>query len=138
MTVHVLLGAVAVVALGCGDERPAPVPKPAAVPHAPAPKPRVLHVKRAACRAAAANCAAATGRIVYVEAHDPDGDGDLHLVVVGGSVTLPGMSVFDIEKELRPRRVPKIGDLASAAGPVYRGSYGQKQIQATELHIAYR
>ena len=59
-------------------------------------------------------------------------------MVLGGDVTFPGVSVFDIEKELRPKRTPRIGDLASAAGPVYRGSYGQKQIQATELHVAYR
>ena len=99
---------------------------------------RKLRVKHARCAAGAANCAAATGRIIYVEAHDPDGDGDLHLVVLGGGVTYPGVTVFDIEKALRPRRIPRLGDLASAAGPVYRGSYGQKQIQATELHVAYR
>jgi hypothetical protein len=76
--------------------------------------------------------------VVYVEAVDPDGDGDLHLVVLGGSVTAPGVSTFDIAKDLRPRRTPRLGDVASAAGPVYRGSYGQRQIQATELHVAPR
>jgi hypothetical protein len=124
---------------GCGDaERPAPprTERPAA-PRAAAP-PRTLHVKRARCPSGAANCAAATGRIIYVEAHDPDGDGDLHLVVLGGHVTFRGITVFDIEKALRPRRVPRPGDLASAAGPVYHGSYGQRQIQATVLHVAYR
>ena len=110
--------------------RPTPTPKPK-----PVPRPRL---KRATCPADAGNCAAATGRIIYVEAVDPDGDGDLHLVVTGGNVTFPGVSVFDIEKELRPKRTPRIGDYASAAGPVYTGSYGQKQIQATELHVAYR
>ena len=100
--------------------------------------PRAPSVKRATCPADADNCAAATGRIIYIEAVDPDGDGDLHLVILGGDVTFPGVSVLDIERDLRPRRTPRVGDSASAAGPVYTGSYGQKQIQATELHIGYR
>jgi len=95
-------------------------------------------VRRARCPAGAANCSAATGRIVFLESVDADGDGDLHLVVAGASITAPGISVLDISEDLRPRRDPRIGDLASAAGPVYRGSYGQRQIQATELHIARR
>jgi hypothetical protein len=119
---------------GCGSSPTTP-PRTTQRPAAPA---RTLHVKRARCPSGAANCAAATGRIIYVEAHDPDGDGDLHLVVLGGDVTFRGVTVFDIEKHLRPRRVPRLGDLASAAGPVYRGSYGQRQIQATVLHVAYR
>ena len=52
------------------------------------------------------------------------------------AVTLPGISVIDAEKEMRPHPLPGPGDLVSAAGPVYRGSYGQRQIQATELHVA--
>src|SRR4051812_522742 len=126
---------------GCGSSASVSTPARRPTTTAPPPMKRPPHrltVERARCAPGVANCAAATGRIVYVEAHDPDGDGDLHLVVVGGNVTLPGMTVFDIEKNVRPRRVPRIGDLASAAGPVYHGSYGQKQIQATELHVAYR
>jgi hypothetical protein len=118
---------------GCGNSAP-----PTRKPVKPADARQEATIKRARCAAAAGNCAAATGRIVYVEAVDPDGDGDLHLVVLGGSVTAPGLSVFDIEAELRPRRDPRIGDMASAAGPVYRGSYGQRQIQATVLHVARR
>jgi len=107
----------------------------AADPRREKPEPQI---KRARCPADATNCEAATGGIVFVEAVDADGDGDLHLVVAGGSVTAPGISVFDISKDLRPRRDPRIGDLASAAGPVFRGSFGQRQIQATELQIARR
>jgi hypothetical protein len=132
-----LLVAIAVLA-GCGQqERPAvtTAPAPRERPAAQEPAPQV---RRARCPAGAENCEAASGRIVYLESVDPDGDGDLHLVVAGGRVTGPGLSVFDISRELRPARDPRIGDLASAAGPVYRGSYGQRQIQATELHIRRR
>jgi hypothetical protein len=83
------------------------------------------------------NCRTATGRIVYVERVDPDGDGDAHFVLASRqSITLPGLSVIDVRKSLRPHPLPGPGDRISAAGPVYHGSYGQKQIEAIELHVA--
>ena len=79
----------------------------------------------------------ASGHIIYVERVDPDGDGDAHFVLTSRqSITLPGLSVIDVEKSLRPHPLPVPGDRVSAAGPVYRGSYGQRQIQAIELHVA--
>jgi hypothetical protein len=120
---------------GCGD-RPdasaeAPRPTPGASAEAPRERPTVRHAR---CAAGAANCAAVTGRVLHVEAVDPDGDGDAHYVLAGGSVTGPGISVVDIEKAMRPRRLARPGDVVSAAGPVYTGSHGQHQIQAVELH----
>jgi hypothetical protein len=114
-------------------------PAPAATTATEAAKaPPRREIVRATCRTGAGNCAAATGRIIFLERVDPDGDGDLHLVITGGSVTGPGFTVLDVGKDLRPRRDPRIGDLASGAGPVYRGSYGQRQIQVTELHVLRR
>jgi hypothetical protein len=84
----------------------------------------------ARCPPRVAGCRTARGRIVLVEAVDPDGDGDLHVVVTGGSVTAPGFSAIDVRAGLRPKRDPRIGDVASAAGPVQTGSYGQRQIHA--------
>jgi hypothetical protein len=85
------------------------------------------------------NCRTASGRIMYVERVDPDGDGDAHFVLISrAGITLPGLSVIDVEKSLRPHPLPGRGDLISAAGPVYRGSYGQRQIQAIALHVAPR
>jgi hypothetical protein len=89
------------------------------------------------CDPGAANCETATGRIIYIERVDPDGDGDAHFVLAGrDDITAPGFSVIDVEAELRPDPLPGVGDLVSAAGPVYTGSYGQRQIQATELRFA--
>jgi hypothetical protein len=83
------------------------------------------------------NCRTASGRMVYVERVDPDGDGDAHFVLASrASITLTGLSVIDVEKSLRPHPLPGRGDRINAAGPVYRGSYGQRQIQAIELHVA--
>jgi hypothetical protein len=89
------------------------------------------------CAPGASNCRRASGRILYVERVDPDGDGDAHFVLISAqSVTLPGITVVDVERELRPHPLPGPGDLLAAAGPVYRGSYGQRQIQATEIRVA--
>jgi hypothetical protein len=94
-------------------------------------------LKRARCPAELSNCKTASGRIVYVERVDPDGDGDAHFVLSSRqSITLPGLSVIDVKTSLRPRPLPGPGDRISAAGPVYRGSYGQRQIEAIELHVA--
>jgi hypothetical protein len=75
------------------------------------------------------------GRIVYVERVDPDGDGDLHVVIADGSVSAPGLSSIDVRPGLRPRRDPSIGDLATAAGPVQTGSAGQSQIHALTFRV---
>jgi hypothetical protein len=122
---------------GCsgGDDHRS-VEAPAEVATADAP-PRTPPLKRAHCPSGLANCKTASGRIIYVERVDPDGDGDAHFVLESRqAITLPGLSVIDVEKSLRPHPLPINGDRVSAAGPVYRGSYGQRQIQAIELHVA--
>lgn len=91
-------------------------------------------VEPATCPAGAGNCRSASGVVLYVERVDPDGDGDAHYVVAGGSVTAPGLSVIDVARDLRPRRLPHRGELVSAAGPVYTGSHGQHQIEAVEVN----
>jgi len=89
------------------------------------------------CPEGVPECRTAEGRIVYVEAVDPDGDGDAHFVIEDGqSITLPGLTAIDVRKGLRPHPLPGPGDLISAAGPVQTGSYGQSQIHALELHVA--
>jgi hypothetical protein len=91
----------------------------------------------ARCPRSLTNCSTASGRIVYVERVDPDGDGDAHFVLASReAITLPGLSVIDVKRSLRPDPLPGPGDRISAAGPVYRGSYGQKQIEAIEVHVA--
>jgi hypothetical protein len=116
---------------GCGASAEPPRHAPSASAESPRPH---ASVDRARCTPGAANCAAVTGRVLYVEADDPDGDGDAHYILAGGHVTAPGLSVIDVERALRPRRLPHPGELVSAAGPVFRGSFGQRQIEATELH----
>jgi hypothetical protein len=130
----VLLAAAVV---GCGgddDERPR-----AATPVATeTPKPAPRDVRRSHCPAGVAGCRAVRGTVILVERVDPDGDGDLHVVLNAGSVTGPGLTAVDVAPERRPRRDPRVGDRASAAGPVETGSYGQSQIHALEFRVSAR
>ena len=88
------------------------------------------------CPPDASNCAEASGQIIYVERVDPDGDGDAHFVLLSNeSITGPGLTVIDVRPELRPSPLPGVGDQLAASGPVFRGSYGQKQIQADAIRV---
>ncbi|HEX3238565.1 MAG TPA: hypothetical protein VHR18_00330 [Solirubrobacterales bacterium] len=101
------------------------------------PRPRPQTVAPSHCSADVPECAVTEGEIFYIEAVDPDGDGDAHFVIFDSqSITLPGVTAIDVEKGLRPHPLPKPGTLVSAAGPVQTGSYGQSQIHALELHVA--
>ena len=98
-------------------------------------------IRAARCPAAAGNCAAAVGTVLYVESVDADGDGDLHVVATrtrGDAVTGRGIVVFDVNKFLRPRRDPKPGDVVTGAGPVFKGSFGQRQIEVDEFRVKRR
>jgi hypothetical protein len=131
----------AAVAIGDGDPpraaKPRADPPPAAVPKE-AERRAGRPVPRSRCPDDVAGCRAVVGTVLYVERVDPDGDGDLHVVVDAGSITLPGMTAIDVAPELRPRRDPRVGDRVSAAGPVQTGSYGQSQIHALEFHARRR
>jgi hypothetical protein len=136
---------VIVAIVGARDRAAAPLPAPRAAPSASAspspragatPRPRAL--PRARCRGGVPGCVAVRGRVVYVESVDPDGDGDLHVVLLAGGVTAPGATAIDVRPGLRPRRDPRVGDLAAAAGPVQRGSFGQSQIHALAFAVRRR
>jgi hypothetical protein len=121
-------------ASGCGDdaERPAVTRS-----ERPSPAPAAPKLRPARCPADAAGCRVATGRIIYVERVDPDGDGDAHFVLASrASITAPGISAIDVRRGLRPKPLPGLGDRLSAAGPVEVGSYGQRQIYALRLRVA--
>jgi hypothetical protein len=102
---------------------------------ASAPSERVS-LRRARCPEGVRGCRTAIGRVVLVESVDPDGDGDLHVVVFGrDSITAPGFTAIDVRRGLRPRRDPRVGQLVTAAGPVQRGSWGQRQIHALRFRV---
>jgi hypothetical protein len=132
---------VALVLAGCGsDPAPRAATTPTATPSPTAtatPKPRPK-VPRAHCPADITGCKTTRGTVLYVERVDPDGDGDLHVVLEDRrSLSLPGITAVDVAVDLRPQRDPEVGDRVSAAGPLQRGSYGQMQIHAVEFHVRH-
>jgi len=75
---------------------------------------------------------------VFVQRVDPDGDGDLHVVVTGGSISAPGVTSIDVAADLRPRRDPQVGDVVTAAGQVQPGSARQPQVHASVFRVQPR
>ena len=126
----------AALACGCGDDADEPARTSESVKRPPSPAPKLSPVR---CPAGVAGCRVATGRIIYVEEVDPDGDGDAHFVLASrASITAPGISAVDVRRGLRPKPLPGVGDRLSAAGPVQTGSYDQRQIHALRLRVARR
>jgi len=136
----VLLGLALAGALWLGLSRalsPPPTLPPPAAASSPTPAPAATRrPPRLRCRAGVPRCASVRGEVLLVESVDPDGDGDLHVVLAGGSVTGPGLTAVDVRPGLRPERDPRTGDFASAMGPVQRGSFGQEQVHALAVRFA--
>ena len=129
--------AVALLLAACGGDsereaEPEPAPRPEQ-----ARAERAVRLHPARCPADLPECRTASGRILLVERVDPDGDGDAHFVLASpDSITAPGISTIAVERSLRPKPLPGPGDRLSAAGQVFRGHLGQKQIEAVVVHVA--
>ncbi|WP_210491702.1 hypothetical protein [Patulibacter sp. SYSU D01012] len=114
----------------------APAPRrPRATPAAPSAPPRSWDATCPTPTPSALGCRAVRGRVLAIESHDPDGDGDLHVVAYGGGVTAPGITIFDVRASLRPRRDPRPGQIVTGAGPVFPGSHRQRQIQVDVFRV---
>ena len=86
---------------------------------------------QAPCPPDLVGCREVSGRIIYVESVDPDGDGDAHFVLADSAgITGLGLTVVDVRPDLRPDPLPGVGDEVTAAGTLETGSYGQTQVQA--------
>ena len=125
--------AIAALAAGCGDDE-SDAPRTTEPSHPAGSVETRQPVAR--CPSDLAGCRTATGRILYVERVDPDGDGDAHFVLASAEgITAPGISVIDVRRGLRPHPLPGPGGRLSAAGLVQTGSYGQRQIEAVRVRV---
>jgi hypothetical protein len=140
---RLLILAAALALAGCGGDGATTAEREAVststvAPDAEPAEPEVA-LRAPPCPDDAVNCERASGRIVYVERVDPDGDDDAHFVLISDEgITAPGISVIDVAAALRPDPLPRPGDVLAAAGPVYEGSYGQRQIEATAVRYERR
>jgi hypothetical protein len=71
-------------------------------------------------------CAHVEGRIVWIQQHDPDGDGDRHLVVV--SRLRP--RIVKVGLRLGVGALPGIGSRIAATGFLVRGASGQFEVES--------
>ena len=80
----------------------------------------------AACPAGLAGCVRVSGRVLYVETVDPDGDGDLHVILADRSLT-----IIKVPAGVRPAHNPGVGDGVSAAGQMTTGSSNELELHAS-------
>ncbi len=74
-------------------------------------------------------CGHVAGRVVWIQHHDPDGDGDRHLIVVGRLRP----HIVKIAPTLPVSHLPRVGTRIDAVGYVYRGASGKLEINAARL-----
>jgi hypothetical protein len=74
-------------------------------------------------------CGHVEGRVVWIQRHDSDGDGDRHLVVVGRWHP----HIVKIAPTLPVSDLPGVGTRIDAVGYVSRGASGKLEINAMRL-----
>lgn len=74
-------------------------------------------------------CAHVSGRVVWIQHEDPDGDGDRHLVIVGRL----RLRVVKIPKTLPVSKLPGYGTRIDAVGYLSLGSSGHPEVIAARL-----
>jgi hypothetical protein len=88
------------------------------------------------CRQGLGVCREISGRVLYVEEQDPDGDGDVHLVLLSrDSLTRTYISVLKLERDERPADLPGFGRWVGATGRPYIGAGGERNLDVGRLLV---
>jgi hypothetical protein len=80
-------------------------------------------------RLAETTCAHVAGRVVWIQHHDPDGDGDRHLIVIGRLHP----RIVKVALTLPVSHLPGYGTRIDAVGYLYRGASGKMEVDAARL-----
>jgi hypothetical protein len=81
-----------------------------------------------------ASCVHVRGRVVWVEHHDPDGDGDRHLLVMARR----RIHIVKVARALPIGHLPGVGDRIDAVGYDAIGGHGRTELDALRLNGAER
>ena len=88
------------------------------------------------CAPAARSCTEISGRVLYVQERDPDGDGDVHLVLLShDSLTRRYISVVKLSRSERPEELPGFGRWVAATGRIYLGEGGERNLDVQRLVV---
>jgi hypothetical protein len=83
-------------------------------------------------------CQVVDGRIVYLQRVDPDGDGDLHVLLLSRqSVTGPWLTMLKVPAPLRTGMDPGIGRWVRALGQRFRAEHGENSIRVARWAVAH-
>lgn len=72
------------------------------------------------------SCVRVTGRVVWLQKHDPDGDGDRHLVVVARLRP----HIVKLNRAFPVRHLPGLGAHVAVTGWIEVGAHGREEIRA--------
>jgi hypothetical protein len=73
-----------------------------------------------------ATCARVKGRVVWIQRHDPDGDGDRHLIVMVHFHP----RIVKVARDLPMSRLPRLGTRIEAVGYLLVGGSGRPEIDS--------
>jgi hypothetical protein len=76
-----------------------------------------------------AQCVHVSGRVVWTQKQDPDGDGDRHLLIVGRLHP----RVVKLVRGMRTAGLPGIGTRVDAVGWLMRGASGRDEVDAQRV-----
>jgi hypothetical protein len=76
-----------------------------------------------------ARCSRVVGRVIWLQRHDPDGDGDRHWLVLSRF----HVRIVKLKKEVAVTKLPGVGDQLEATGVTGEGASGHTEINAQVL-----
>ncbi|WP_445148173.1 hypothetical protein [Baekduia sp. Peel2402] len=77
-------------------------------------------------------CVRVAGRVVWIQKHDPDGDGDRHLIVI----TRLHPRIVKVPRDFPLRHLPSLGSWVDATGWVVVGASGHNELEPRLMHAS--